>query len=197
MAGLSCLPGAESRPENRASGRCQREHPLEQETPMKMKVIAGIAALLFVALLGYRVAAARNSTQSRADDRAQIENVMWQYSRALYNQDPDAYAALYAPDGQFGAGANAVKGREALRKMIVNLKQRLAGQERVYVMDANTYIEFPDRDHAHMEAYWLEVSPRTGPNAPAKFVNAGREAEDFQRINGQWLIKLRNPAPKD
>jgi uncharacterized protein (TIGR02246 family) len=164
---------------------------------MKTKVIAGIVAFLFLALLGYRVAEARNDTQSRAEDRAQIENVMWKYSRALYAQDPDAYAALYAPDGQFGTGANAVKGRDALKKMIVNLKQRLAGQERVYVMDANTYIEFPDRDHAHMEAYWLEVSPRNGQNVPARFVNAGREAEDFVRINGQWLIQLRDPAPKD
>ncbi len=163
---------------------------------MKAKVLVGIVVLLFVALLGYRVAAARNDTQSRADDRAQIENLMWRYSRALYAQNPDAYAALYAPDGQFGTGANAVKGREALRKMIANLKQRLAGQEKVYVMDANPYIEFSDRNHAHMEAYWLEVSPRTGSNAPAKLVNAGIEAEDFERINGQWFIKFRNPAPK-
>jgi len=164
---------------------------------MKTKVLAAIVALLSVALLGYRVAAARNDTQSRADDRAQIENLMWKYSRALYAQDPDAYAALYAPDGQFGTGANAVKGREALRKMIANLKQRIAAQQRVYVMDANPYIEFPDRNHAHMEAYWLEISPQNGKNVPARLVNAGREAEDFVRINGQWLIQLRNPAPKD
>ncbi len=164
---------------------------------MKMKFVVGVVALLFVALLGYRVAAARNNAQAQADDRAQIENLMWKYSRALYAQNPDAYAALYAPDGQFGTGANAVKGREALKKMIMNLKQREAGQQRVYVMDANSYVEFPDRDHAHMEAYWLEVSPRTGPNAPAQLVNAGREVEELVRVNGQWLIKLRDPAPKD
>lgn len=164
---------------------------------MKTKFIVGVVALLFLALLGYRVAAARNDAQSRADDRAQIENLMWKYSRALYAQNPDAYAALYAPDGQFGTGANAVKGREALKKMIVNLKQREAGQQRVYVMDVNSYVEFPDRDHAHMEAYWLEVSPRTGPNIPARVVNAGREVEELVRINGQWLIKFRDPAPKD
>jgi hypothetical protein len=164
---------------------------------MKTKVLVGAAALLLVALLGYRVAAARNNMQAQADDRAQIENLMWKYSRALYAQDPDAYAALYAPDGQFGTGARAVKGRDALKKMIANLKQRLAAQQRVYVMDLNPYVEFPDRNHAHLEAYWLEVSPRTGPNVSAKVVNAGREAEDFVRINGQWFIKLRNPAPNN
>jgi uncharacterized protein (TIGR02246 family) len=164
---------------------------------MKTKFLAGIVALLFVALLSYRVAAARNTTQAQAEDRAQIENLMWKYSRALYTQNPDAYAALYTPDGQFGTGARAVKGRDALKKMIVDLKQREAGQQLVYVMDVNTYLEFPDRDHAHLEAYWLEAAPRTGPNAPARFVNAGREVEEFQRVNGQWLIKLRDAAPKD
>ena len=164
---------------------------------MKTKFLAGVVAFLAVALLGYRVAAAKNDTQSRADDRAQIENLMWNYSRALYAQDPDAYAALYTPDGQFGTGANAVKGRDAIKQMIARLKQREAAQQPVYVMDTNSHIVFPDRDHARLEAYWLEVRPRTGPNAPAQFVNAGREVEEFERLNGQWLIKFRDPAPKD
>jgi uncharacterized protein (TIGR02246 family) len=164
---------------------------------MKTKFLAGVVALLFVALLSYRAVAARNGTQARAEDRAEIENLMWNYSRALYTQNPDAYAALYTPDGQFGTGARAVKGRDALKKMIVDLKQRLAGQQPVYVMDVNTSVEFPDRDHAHLEAYWLEVSPRTGPNVPARVVNAGREVEELDRINGQWLLKLRDAAPKD
>ncbi|MGA9884290.1 MAG: nuclear transport factor 2 family protein [Candidatus Acidiferrales bacterium] len=164
---------------------------------MKTKFVIGLVALSFIALFGYRATAAKNATQSRAEDRAQIENLMWKYSRALYAQDPDAYAALYAPDGQFGTGTNAVKGREAIKNMIVKLKQREAAQQRVYVMDLNPYVEFSDRNHAHLEAYWLEVSPRTGANVPAKFVNAGREVEDLERVNGQWLIKLRNPTPKD
>lgn len=164
---------------------------------MKTKFLAGVVALLFVALLSYRAVAARNGTQARAEDRAEIENLMWNYSRALYTQNPDAYAALYTPDGQFGTGARAVKGRDALKKMIVDLKQRLAGQQPVYVMDVNTSVEFPDRDHAHLEAYWLEVSPRTGPNVPARVMNAGREVEELERINGQWLLKLRDAAPKD
>lgn len=166
---------------------------------MKTKFLAGVVALLFVALLSYRVAAAKNTAQAQAEDRALIENLMWKYSRALYTQNPDAYAALYTEDGQFGTGARAVKGREALKKMIVDLKQReaAAGQQPVYVMDANTSVEFPDRDHAHLEAYWLEVSPRTGPNVPARVVNAGREVEELERVNGQWLLKTRDAAPKD
>ncbi|HEY6443383.1 MAG TPA: hypothetical protein VIY66_08600 [Candidatus Acidoferrales bacterium] len=38
---------------------------------MKTKFLGGIIALLFVALLSYRVAAARNTEQAHAEDRAQ------------------------------------------------------------------------------------------------------------------------------
>lgn len=163
---------------------------------MKTKFAAGVLALVLIALLGYRVAAAKNDKPTQAEDRVQIENLMWNYSRALYTQNADAYAALYTPDGQFGTGAHAAKGREAIKKMILNLKQREAGQQPVYVMDLDSHIEFSDRDHARLEAYWLEVSPRTGQK-PAQVVNAGREVEEFARIKGQWLIQFRDPAPKD
>jgi hypothetical protein len=54
---------------------------------------------------------------------------MWQYVRALDTENPEAYAAVYTPDGQFGSGASAVKGREALKKMINDLRQRAAENE--------------------------------------------------------------------
>src|SRR5205085_4011192 len=57
-------------------------------------------------------------------DRAQIEDLMWRYTRALDSNDADAYAATYTADGQFGAGANPTKGHDALRKMIADLRQR-------------------------------------------------------------------------
>jgi tellurite resistance protein len=171
---------------------------------MIKKVAATIVVLLFVALLGYGAAAARNGKQSRAEDRAQINKLMWNYGRALEGQNPDAYAALFAPDGQFGTGANTYKGRDAIKKMFTDLKHRQAeaeakGQARppVYVMHMDGYVDFPDRDHARMEAYWLEVSPRTGPNAPPSVQGVGREVDELARVNGQWLIKLRDVAPKD
>jgi SnoaL-like domain len=100
---------------------------------MIKKVLASVVALLFVALLGYRVAAARNDTQTRAEDRAQIEKLMWNYDRALGAMNADAYVALYTPDGQFGTGANAVKGRDALKKMLKglsNARTRLSRKDR-------------------------------------------------------------------
>jgi hypothetical protein len=168
------------------------------------KVLAGVVALLFVALLGYRAAAGGNDTQRAAQDRAQIEKLMWRYVRALDTENPDAYAATYTPDGQFGNGANAVKGREALKKMIAGFRQRTAdaeakGEKRppMYHVIANNYLEFLDRNHARMEAYWMTVFAQAGPNVPVRVAAAGREVDELVRVNGQWLIKLRDVAPKD
>jgi hypothetical protein len=169
------------------------------------KVIAGVVALLFVASLGSRVAARGNDTRREAQDRAQIEKLMWQYVRALDTENADAYAATYVPDGQFGSGANAVKGREALKKMIADFRQRTAdaeaksGQKRplMYHVIANSYLEFVDKDHARLGAYWMTVFAQAGPNVPARVAAAGREADELVRVNGQWLIKTRDVAPRD
>jgi len=168
------------------------------------KVLAGVVALLFVVLLAYRAAAGGNDTQREAQDRAQIEKLMWQYTRALDTESADAYAATYTPDGQFGSGANAVKGHDALKKMIADLRQRAAdaeakGEKRpaMYHMEMNTYVEFVDKDHARVEGYWQTVFAGQGPNVPVRVAAAGREVNEIVRLNGQWLIQSRDVAPKD
>jgi len=133
----------------------------------------------------------------------QIEKLMWQYTRALDTENADAYAAAYTPDGQFGSGPNAIKGHEALKKMIADLRQRaaaeLSGDKRppMYHVIANGYLEFVDKDHAHLEAYWMTVFAQAGPNASVRVAAAGREVDELVRVNGQWLIKARDVAPKD
>ena len=133
---------------------------------MMKKILAGVA-LLFVAFLGSLAATARNDAQREAQDRVQIEKLMWQYTRALDTENADAYAATYMPDGQFGSGATAIKGHDALKKMITDFRQRTAdaeakGQKRppMYHVTANSYLEFIDKDHARLEAYWLTVFAR-------------------------------------
>ena len=64
-------------------------------------------------------------------------------------------------------------------------------------MVTNSSIEFVDRDHARFNAYWMTVFASGGPNMPARVATAGREVDEIVRVNGQWLIKLRDVAPKD
>jgi uncharacterized protein (TIGR02246 family) len=166
---------------------------------MTSKRLYGIAALVGAALLGWPAVAAE------AQDRAQIEKLMWQYVRALDTENADAYAAVFTPDGQFGTGANAVKGSEALKKMINGFRQRAADNQAktgekgpaMYHVITNSYLEFVDKDHARLQAYWMTVFAAAGEKTPPRVAAAGREVDELVRSNGQWLIKLRDVAPKD
>jgi uncharacterized protein (TIGR02246 family) len=172
---------------------------------MTKKIGFSAAAFLVVALLGSPAAAAENDTAREVRDRAQIEKLMWQYVRALDTENADAYAAVYTPDGQFGRGANAVKGREALKKMINDLRQRAAenesksGEKRpaMYHVITNSHLELLDKDHARLEAYWMTVFAAAGPKTPSRVAAAGREVDELVRLNGQWLIQTRDVAPTD
>lgn len=170
---------------------------------MRKKRLCKVALFATAALLAAPLAA-QSGTEREARDRAQIEKLMWQYVRALDTENAEAYAAVYTPDGQFGSGANAVKGHEALTKMINDLRQRAAeneaktGEKRpaMYHVIANSYLEFVDKDHARLEAYWMTVFADGGPKLPSRVAAAGREIDELVRLNGQWLIKSRDVAPK-
>jgi uncharacterized protein (TIGR02246 family) len=171
---------------------------------MSTKQFYAIGALALSAFLT-APAFAENAIERETQDRAQIEKLMWNYVRALDTANADAYAAVYTPDGQFGSGANAVRGREALKKMINDFKERTAENEsktgvkrpQMYHVLCNSYVQFTDQDHAHMEAYWMTVAAAGGPSTPSRVLGAGREVDELVRVNGQWLIKLRDVAPKD
>ena len=63
----------------------------------KIRVFVG-ALLVAMALLTAPLAA-QNGMEREAQNRAQIEKLMWQYVRALDTEHADAYAAVYTPDG--------------------------------------------------------------------------------------------------
>ena len=155
------------------------------------------STIVISALCIFTSCAARNDSL-RVQDRIAIEQLMWDYIRALDSGNAEAYAALFAPDGQFGRGDNAVKGREALKKMISDARQNLDaantnGQNapRMYHVVTNTHIEFVDEEHARYHAYWL------GALAAGGTTSAGREVNELVRINGQWLISVRDVTPQD
>jgi hypothetical protein len=168
-----------------------------------------VAIGVFAGVLGTAVVALFSASQTDADllretrDRAQIEDLMWRYTRALDTNDADAYASVYTPDGQFGAGANPTKGHDALRKMITDLRQRAAdaeakGEKRppMYHMTANERVSFSDKDHARIEAYYITAFGAVGANTPLRIAGVGRSIDDLVRVNGQWLIRSRNVAPQ-
>ena len=130
---------------------------------------------------------------------------MWRYNRALDTLNEDAYAQVYAPDGAFGAA----KGREALRKMVADLKKGQADREAkgepkagaMSHIETNEHLEFTDRDHARLHYYWMTVfaGPARPPSA-ARVAAVSHRVDDLERVGGKWLIKFRDvspAAPKD
>jgi hypothetical protein len=170
----------------------------------KVRIGTAVAAMCAVALAASAVFGQDNAARE-AKDRAEIEELMWRYTRALDTGDGTAYAATYTVDGQFVAGANATKGHEALKKMVDALKEQEAAAKAkgeparppLYHMEANSWIEFIDKDHARYHAYYLTVFGAGGANVPPRIAAAGRSVNHLERVNGKWLIKLRDVAPKD
>lgn len=168
----------------------------------------GVAVLAGFVLTAVAVFAASKSDSEvlrEARDRAEIEDLMWRYARALDTNDAEGYASAYTPDGQFSAGATATKGRDALRKMISDLRQRQVeaqakGEPKrppMYHMTANHRLTFKDKDHATIDAYWITAVAGGGANVPLRVVSIGHSIDELVRLNGQWLIKSRNVAPQD
>ena len=152
-----------------------------------------------VMILLTSISVASEKAQLRAQDRVEIEQLMWEYIKALDSGDAEAYAMVFAPNGQFGKGDTAIKGRDALKKMMLDAKQQMSTENtddkvrpRMYHVVTNPHIEFIDNDHARFYAYWMGVMQTGG-----EIVGAGREVNDLVKINGRWFISIRDVSPED
>jgi 3-phenylpropionate/cinnamic acid dioxygenase small subunit len=177
-----------------------------------VKILATLALLVSAAPAvaadahaGHDMAAMRSSHAAalqQVQDRAAIEDLLWRYVRALDTLDADAYVATFAENGQFGTGANAIKGRAAIHKMVTDLAKSRADRrakgeaapDTLHVI-ANHRLTFQDADHAKFESYWMTMYPPQGPGKQPAVGSVGRDVNDLARINGKWLITLRNVAP--
>lgn len=169
----------------------------------KMKVLGVTVLVCAIAVASTQLGAQDNATRE-ARDRAEIEALMWRYARALDTRNADAYVAAYTPDGQFVAGGNPTKGRAALHKMIADLKAGYdAGvakgepQPPMYHMTTNPHLEFVDKDHARLHAYYMTAFGPAGQKVPLRVAAVGRSIDHLVRVNGQWLIETRDVAPRD
>ena len=169
---------------------------------------AALSALVLIAQPGTASAQHADNSQhadhsrllQEVQDRTRIEELMWDYVRAADSLNADAYAAQFTPDGAF----NDVKGSEALRKMIADMKasqeaRRAKGEHigAMHHMMSNQTITFIDRDHAQVNYYWQTIFADRTLNPPPRLAAAGRGRDDVVRVNGKWLIQLRNVAVKD
>jgi hypothetical protein len=168
-----------------------------------MSVLVLVAAALLVGTA--QTVHARDADAIREiRDRTAIEALMWHYVRALDTLDEQAYAAVFTPDGRFSAGAMSAAGSEALKKIVTDIKQRRVEQAArgekstpMHHIISNNFLEFIDRDHARLSAYWMTVFEGADPSSPPRVAAAGRSVDELVRLNGRWLIRTRDVAPRD
>jgi hypothetical protein len=77
------------------------------------------------------------------------------------------------------------------RKTMGEAKKSDEKPDRFFHVVTNTHIEFIDKDHARYHAYWMGAFSSRGATS------AGREVNELVRINGKWLISVRDVAPQD
>ena len=140
---------------------------------------------------------ASEKVQLRAQDRVEIEQLMWEYIQALDSHDAEAFISKFTPDGQFRSSATTAKGSEALKKMVVDAWKKMdaaddGGKKKphMYHIVTTPHIEFTGEDHALYHAYWMGVLETGG-----EIVTAGREMNELVKINGRWFIKIRDVNP--
>lgn len=169
---------------------------------MKHFGLGVLVTLVFTAGAAYTAQQSDSDVLREVRDRAEIEDLMWRYTRALDSTDAAAYASAYTADGQFSAGTAVTKGREALTKMVADLRAgRVANEAKgvrnapMYHMTANHAITFTGRDSARVDAYYLTAFGAAGQETPLRVAAVGRSVDELVRQNGRWLIKSRNVAP--
>jgi uncharacterized protein (TIGR02246 family) len=168
-----------------------------------MKSVMGLVAGVVACCASAAAFADDAMAMKQEQDRVAIEALMWRYVRALDTLDAAAYAAVFTEDGMFSGGNAQEHGRAELSKMIDGLKKtrderEAKGQKSapMYHVIANHMIEFVGPNEARYHSYWMTVFGAAGQDTPTRVAAAGRGVDTLVRVNGQWLIKSRDVAPK-
>ena len=163
---------------------------------MAIRKLVVLSVSVFL-VMGASALFASEKVQLRAQDRVEIEQLMWEYIQALDSHDAESFFKKFTPDGQFSSSESTAKGREALKKMVVDAWKKMDADNEggkknphMYHIVTNPHIEFIDKDHARYYAYWMGILETGG-----EIVTAGREVNELVKINGRWLISIRDVAP--
>ena len=159
------------------------------------RYIAALAAMLLVA------APARAEVvyaPSYAQDRAEIEDLMARYLFAIDYADWDAYVATFAEDGKLEFAGGKYRGRDAIRAAVTRFAEGIGrfyhtedGKPAILrhvVLQSAIRVE---GDRAFARTLWVEMANH-GPGDTMKMGTYGIYEDDFEKIDGRWLIARRN-----
>jgi hypothetical protein len=171
-----------------------------------MKKTMGILLACVAVVFLTAAAASRPMQSSYADDRAAIEDLQARYMFALDFHDADAYVATFTEDGVLDYGP-VIKGREAIRKVIVDMGKRFSDQAPdasglwpwVGRHNISNIVIKVDGDKAEGRAYWFHYNNNT-PKRTGQLDAFGTYEDEMVKVDGKWLFskrKIYNEQVKD
>lgn len=155
-------------------------------------------ALVGLVLIGSPVAA-QNDPATYAADRSEIENLSARYLLALDSRDADTYADTFTEDGVLVYARGELKGREAIRQMVGDLRERAQAAQAEQSSSlrpsrgrhniTNHIIEM-DGNRARSRSYWTSVN-NNNPERRAEISAYGHYEDELVKENGRWLFTRR------
>lgn len=148
-------------------------------------------------------------SETYAQDRAEIEDLMARYLLAMDWNDFDSYADCFTEDGTLDYAAGQTVGRENIRAEAKEFKERVA---EIFVdIDGNPAILRHvlchsvirvEGDKAWHTGLWFETA-NDGPKVPSKSApdgmrlsptmgSFGTYEDELVRVDGEWKFKYRN-----
>jgi uncharacterized protein (TIGR02246 family) len=151
---------------------------------------------VFVALLIAPVLVSAQEHLGAYEDRIAVEDVMARYVWAVDSFDLEGYVAVFTQDAIIDSNGSISKGREEIRKIVMNLIQRRDDNKakglpasNLHHMIGNVRITFPKPGEALHQSYWQTViRDKDGKMTAAAM---GRSEDRLVKRNGKWLIQER------
>jgi ketosteroid isomerase-like protein len=138
---------------------------------------------------------------SETDDLAVIKNLQARYAFALDWQNPAALAATFTEDGVLVLPTGDVRGRDALRRYVVDTRvaqRSKAAREALWDFTTRHVFSNPlvtiDGDHAVARAYWTRYS-NDGPLRKPYVDGFGICEDRLIKVDGEWLFASRKFMP--
>jgi uncharacterized protein (TIGR02246 family) len=130
---------------------------------------------------------ALESRLRRVEDLLEIHQLFVDYGMHLDAGDFDAYASLFATDGEIQLGPVArAKGREQIRETMANSLAPTLGKTFHVISSPVVHI---DGDSATSEVMWTMI--QRGDDGRPDLAMLGRHRDVLVREDGRWRIKLR------
>lgn len=126
------------------------------------------------------------------EDKEAIREVLLAYGRALDSRDTQAYADLFAADGEWSGGVGQAKTPTGIKKMLDDLfGNSTGGFSKAHHVMANMVIEV-DGDTATANSRWMWVHGDAEGSPVVR--RSGVYNDELVRENGAWKFQKRRAS---